>query len=111
MSDWKDGRRVAPRIKRKDRDHDEIKRALEQAFVSVIDIHTVGMGIGDLITGSKLPCPKCGYVLAQNLLIEIKNDEKAKFTEKEKQFKETWRGQRVVVYTRDEALRLHGVKV
>lgn len=101
----------APRVKRKDANHDEIKRALEHAFISTVDIHNVGMGIGDILAGALTPCPKCGHKFPQNKLLEVKPDVRATLTQAEQVFSLTWRGQWVKVYTPRDALAQFGVKL
>ena len=49
--------------------------------------------------------------LKKNILIEIKCDEKAKFTKQQIKFNDNWRGQRVRVHDEYEAFEAIGANV
>jgi len=87
-----------PRRKRKDINHNEIQRKLEQIpGVSVVDISSFGSGIGDLLVGSH----------GLNYLFEIKNSsKKIKYTDAEIAFKRNWCGNIYTIQSFDEALNI-----
>lgn len=98
--------------RRKDANQNEIVRALHQAMISTFDLSRVGGGLTDILAGALMPCPQCGFRFRQNKLIEIKNAEtRGKLNRKQVDFFEAWRGQRVQVYTPEEALRECGVRI
>jgi len=85
-----------PRRKRKDNNHNEIQKKLEQIpGISVIDISSFGSGIGDLLVGSH----------GLNYLFEIKNpSKKIKYTDAEIVFRRNWCGNIYTVQSFDEVL-------
>jgi hypothetical protein len=76
-----------------DANQQEIVKALLLAGASVVDLHTVGRGVPDILVAYK----------NMNLLMEIK-DGKGKLTSSEEQFFATWRGPTVVVHDPQDAL-------
>lgn len=81
-----------------DRNQSEIVRALRQAGASVLCLHSVGQGCPDLMVG----------VNGLNRLIEVKDGllppSGQKLTPDEKEWHESWRGQKCVVTSVKEAL-------
>ena len=81
--------------KKVDTNQAEIVDALRKAGASVFDLHEVGRGLPDILVGHN----------NKNYLMEIKY-KKGKLNTKEADFFDGWRGQAVVVYTAEEALRI-----
>lgn len=83
---------------RKDRNHDEIKRAFEKLGWSTFHTYQLGGGFPDFIAGR-------GGV---NLLIEAKDGEqppsRRALNKEEVQFHFSWKGQVCVIRDKDEAL-------
>lgn len=81
-----------------------IVKALRQAGCSVRSVAAVGNGFPDLCAGRA----------GRNYLLEVKDGSKAPseraLTEDEKDFHQSWSGQKTVVESIDEALRAVGVK-
>jgi len=88
---------------RKDENQNPIVAALNDLYVSVVDLSAVGCGLTDLLIGHR----------GVNYLIEIKNPNqpksKRKLTKDQVEFHATWRGQKAVVESVDEILQIIGV--
>ena len=81
---------------------DENQKTLIHTFIalgaSVLNLSTVGRGCPDLLIG---------YRGKHSILVEIKRDEKAKYTEPQEKFMQSWRGGAVVrIDSVDAAIRL-----
>lgn len=91
---------------KKDANHDEIKQALLDAHLSVIDTAGIGGGFPDLVIG--------GYhqqlQIPITVLVEIKTRE-GKLRLSQEQLHETWRGAIFTVRTRREALAIFGIEI
>jgi hypothetical protein len=88
-------------IKRTDRNHAEIIKALRKIpNLSVFSTHEVGKGFPDIVLGYK----------GINYLIEIKDGNKPpsarKLTDSEVKFHQDWKGQIKIVNNLDEVLNL-----
>jgi len=83
--------------RRVDANQPEIVSALRQAGATVTHLHTVGKGCVDLL---------CGFH-GRNYLLECKVVG-GKLTEAEKDWHETWEGQRAIVHSAEEALAAIG---
>ncbi len=83
--------------KRTDNNHSEIVKTLRQLGCSVFDTSRVAGGFPDLVVGrNKITC-----------LVEIKSDEKKKYTSAQELFMMNWRGSAVVrINDVDGAIRL-----
>ena len=83
--------------KRTDNNHSEIVKTLRQLGCSVFDSSRVAGGFPDLVVGrNRITC-----------LVEIKANEKAKFTSAQEMFMLNWRGSTVVrINDVDGAIRL-----
>jgi hypothetical protein len=98
--------------RRVDGNQSEIVKALTACYFSVEDLSAVGGGLTDLLVGGQMRCPHCSTMFAQNKLIEIKNAATGgDLNKRQRRWFDEWRGQRVKVYTAEEALRACGVKV
>ena len=80
---------------------DENQKTIIHTFIalgaSVLNLSTVGRGCPDLLIGYK----------GKTVLVEIKRDEKAKFTEPQVKFMQEWRGGAVSrIDSVDAAIRL-----
>jgi Holliday junction resolvase len=64
----------------------EVVAALRKMDCSVFHLHTVGQGCPDLLVG----------IDGKTYLVEVKKDDKAKFTEAQIKFMTEWRGAPVV---------------
>lgn len=78
-----------------DQNQKEIVEGLRAAHRSVVSLHATANGCPDLLVGFQ------GY----NFLLEVKRDKKAKLTPPQVDFHASWRGQRAVITTLDEAIR------
>lgn len=85
------------RAARVDANQAEIVSALRKAGATVELLHAVGGGCPDILAG----------YLGRNLLMEIKGPG-GRLNEIEHEWHLWWRGQVVVVYTAEEALRIIG---
>jgi len=83
--------------RRVDDNQREIVKALRECGADVFLLHEVGKGFPDIIVG----------IRGANYLMEIKS-EKGKLTPAEIEFFDTWRGQKALVRSVDEALRVMG---
>ena len=83
--------------RRVDANQPETVDALRQAGATVTHLHTVGKGCPDLIVGFR----------GHNYLLECKVIG-GKLTEAEKDWHETWEGQRAIVHSAEEALAAIG---
>ncbi len=83
--------------KRTDNNHSEIVKTLRQLGCSVFDTSRVAGGFPDLVVGkNKVTC-----------LVEIKQNEKSKYTSAQELFMMNWRGSTVVrINDVDGAIRL-----
>ena len=92
------GRRAA----RTDGNQTKIVNALRECGVSVAHTHTVGDGFPDIIAGWH----------GQNFMFEIKDPSKPpskrSLTEKERKFRDEWRGTVFTIETPEEALQTIG---
>ena len=77
---------------RTDHNQSEIIKAFEALGCTVFDLSNVGGGLCDLLVG----------LVGVNLLVEIKKP-KGKLTPAQTDFFETWKGQKGIVTTIDEA--------
>ena len=85
------------RAKRVDCNQKDIVHALKTFGATVVDLSGVGKGCPDLLIGFK----------GTTYLIEIKKDNKAKFTPQQLQFNELWAGGVIArIQTIDEAIAL-----
>jgi len=85
------------RAKRVDCNQKDIVHALKTFGATVVDLSGVGKGCPDLLIGFK----------STTYLIEIKKDNKAKFTPQQLQFNELWAGGVIArIQTIDEAIAL-----
>lgn len=73
--------------RRKDANHGEIMRAFESLGCPVQDLYAVAGGCPDILVA-------VGWI---NVLVEIKNGEKAKYTEAQDKFNARWTGARATV--------------
>lgn len=73
---------------------------LEQVGATVMDLHGVGRGCPDLLVGFQ----------GRNLLMEVKREDGGRLEDSQKVFMATWRGQKALVRTPDEAMALLGVR-
>ena len=87
------------RAARTDANQGLIVQAAEQAFCSVLQLHQVGGGCPDLILGRK------GRYGPENLLVEVKTDD-GTLTPDQIRFHREWRGQKAIVRSVDELLKL-----
>ena len=91
--------------KRTDHNQAAIVAALRSAGASVQTLHEVGKGCPDLLVGHR----------GDNYLIEVKNPAQKpsdrKLTVEEQAWHEGWKGQKAVVETEAEALRVIGVGI
>lgn len=86
--------------KKKDKNQNNIARALEKAGCSVTDTSAIGGGFPDLVVGRA----------GRNYLMEVKNPEtRGRLNEIQRQFFNLWRGQVDTVYTIDEAFSVVGL--
>ena len=77
----------------------EIIRVLKDCGYSVEDLHSVGGGCPDLLVGGK----------GENWLLEVKNkNANGKLNKKQIEWFGDWRGQRAVVTSPEDALRVVG---
>jgi hypothetical protein len=81
--------------KRVDENQADIIEALRDIGVSVFDLHEIGKGCPDIL---------CGFA-GRNILLEIKCGN-ARLNDKERKFKDSWKGQYAVVRTPEEAIEL-----
>lgn len=85
---------------RTDQNQKEIVHALKQVGATVEDLSQHGKGCTDLLVGFQL----------KNYLIEVKNTKTAgKLSKRQKIWHDEWRGQKAVVYTANDALKVIGV--
>ena len=70
------------RAKRTDVNQKDIMKALKMLGATVVDLSSVGKGCPDILVGFN----------CKTYLIEVKRDNKAKFTPQQLQFNENWRG-------------------
>lgn len=90
-----------------DKNQTPIAGMLEMLGYSTFDMHRLGCGFPDLAVGGMMPCPHCGQLFPQTRLIEIKNGV-LRFTDPEKTFFDTWRGQVAWARNLEEALGVLG---
>lgn len=87
---------------RTDGNHREIVKALESCGATVQDLSQVGGGCPDILIG----------IFGKNYLIEIKNPEtKYDLSGEQIVWHDRWKGQKIVVKSIDEALRVIGVEI
>lgn len=97
---------------RKDANHAEIKQALIDAHLSVVDLADVPLNLPeladlpDLLVGGYHQTLEIPY----NALIEIKTDD-GKLRPGQMNFNETWRGPVFTVRTPGEALAVFGIRI
>ena len=88
------------RAARIDANHTEIVRTLESMGCSVQDLSRVGEGCPDILVG----------VSGRNILMEIKDGRKVaserKLNKRQEEWHAAWRGQRVVVESREQAIEI-----
>jgi Holliday junction resolvase len=85
------------RAKRTDVNQKDIVHALKSFGATVVDLSSVGKGCPDLLVG----------FANKTYLIEVKRDNKAKFTPQQIQFNELWRGGIIArIETIDEVIEL-----
>lgn len=86
-----------------DANQPEIVEALRAVGASVQPLHTVGGGVPDLLVGWR----------GANLLMEVKDGSKPpsarELTPPQQKWHQTWRGQRIVVTSKAEALAALGI--
>ena len=80
-----------------DNNQPEVVRGLRHAGATVIHLHMVGDGCGDVLAG----------IDGVNYLLEIKTED-GKLTEAEEKLHASWRGQVAIVHSVEEALRVIG---
>jgi len=80
-----------------DTNQQEIIDGLRAVGCSVFDLHRLGQGLPDLLVG----VTRNG--IAKNYLLEVKT-EHGRLTKAEREFFDTWRGQRTIVHSIEEAL-------
>ena len=80
-----------------DLNHQDIVKTLRSLGASVFDASGIGRGFPDLVVG----------IHNKTVLVEIKSDEKKKFTQAQLNFMENWKGSSVVrINDIDGAIRL-----
>jgi len=80
-----------------DLNHQDIVKTLRSLGASVFDASGIGRGFPDLVVG----------IHDKTVLVEIKSDEKKKFTQAQLNFMENWKGSSVVrINDIDGAIRL-----
>ena len=80
-----------------DLNHQDIVKTLRSLGASVFDASGIGRGFPDLVVG----------INNKTVLVEIKSDEKKKFTQAQLNFMENWKGSSVVrINDIDGAIRL-----
>ena len=80
-----------------DLNHQDIVKTLRSLGASVFDASGIGRGFPDLVVG----------IHDKTILVEIKSDEKKKFTQAQLNFMENWKGSSVVrINDIDGAIRL-----
>ena len=88
------------RAARIDANHTEIVRTLEAMGCSVQDLSRVGQGCPDILVG----------VSGRNILMEIKDGRKVaserKLNKRQQEWHAAWRGQRVVVESREQVIEI-----
>ena len=88
------------RAARTDANHAEIVRTLRALGCSVQDLSRVGEGCPDILVG----------VCGRNLLMEIKDGRKVaserKLNKRQEEWHAAWRGQRVVVESREQVIEI-----
>lgn len=98
-------RRFAAARGRQDANAGAIIKALKRCGATIIDMHTLGGGVPDIV---------CGYQ-GRNILMEIKARPKATNAgvhERQETFAREWRGDRVItVRSEAEALQAIGVRI
>ena len=91
------------RAAKTDANQGEIVQALRDVGCTVQSLAPVGDGVPDLLVGYR----------GVNLLLEVKDGNKPpsarKLTPDQEKFHATWRGQKAVVTSREEALRAVGI--
>lgn len=90
------------KIAKRDRNHREIVRALEQTMTSVVELHQLGDGVPDLLIGNKI---------VGNVLLEVKAGDDGELTIAQREFHAAWRGPIKVVRNVNEALAAAGFAV
>ena len=116
--------------KKVDINQPEIVAALREAGATVSHTHMVGHGFPDLVAGVpgltvtgrfdagrlmeivRQECPGARVHSGANLLLEVKNPEysSAQLTKPEAEWHGSWRGQKSVVWTAEDALSLCGLE-
>ena len=91
---------------KRDANEPSIIKAQEEAGASVWKLPT-GQGLPDLLVGSDMPCPHCGFMFPQNKLEEVKTL-KGKLNPTQVKWHDNWKGQKCVVRTPQEALSIIG---
>jgi hypothetical protein len=86
----------------KDKNHNEVVKALRLAGYAVSETHMVGNGFPDLVVGIPRPDGSPGV----NLLLEIKSKANWSLSDKQLQFFAEWPGMIAVAASPDEAVRL-----
>jgi hypothetical protein len=103
----------------KDANQDAIVEGLRAHRLSVAVTSTVAArtphlkGFPDLVVGGDVPCPHCGGLVNQTVLVEVKDPGKPpserRLSVHETDFHQRWRGAIAVVQTIDEGLRIFGL--
>ena len=82
---------------RADANQQEIIDGLRDYGCSVVSLHRVGGGVGDLLVG----------IRRVNLLMEVKNpDTRGELNKKQTKFFDEWRGQKAVVWDLFDAIKV-----
>jgi Holliday junction resolvase len=81
------------RAAKKDANHHEIADGLRADGWSVLDLSTAGNGVPDVVIGKP----------GRAVLVEIKADDKAKLTPKERAVRANWDGPYIVAWSLDDA--------
>lgn len=98
------------RASRIDANHKKIVAALRDCGATVISLAPVGSNVPDLVVGFR----------GTNYLLEIKRAELQKYAphggerqriERQKEWRDAWRGQAEIVYDVDQALQVIGLKL
>lgn len=79
----------------------DIVRALQSVGATVVDLSAVGNGCPDIAVG----------IFGRNYFMEIKDPETGRMTGDQIVWHDRWKGQKCVVKSVDEALRIVGVNV
>ncbi len=86
--------------KRVDKNQNEIIKLYRQIGAGVVVLSDIGNGVTDILVGYQ----------GKNYLVEIKNpNRKWKYTDKQKIWHESWPGQKAVIETKEDALKVIGI--